>query len=61
MDTMSFYEFRSEKAGVTFSRKTKSCHSQTCFNNVLRIYLNEKVNFVWNAVVTSGLVPLVAT
>ena len=30
---------------VIFSRKTKSHHSQTCFNNILRIYLNEKLNF----------------
>ena len=30
---------------VTFSRKTKSYHSQTCFNKTLRIYLNEKLNF----------------
>ena len=30
---------------VTFSRKTKSYHLQTCFNNILRIYLNEKLNF----------------
>ena len=30
---------------VTFSRTTKSYHSQTCFNNILRIYLNEKLNF----------------
>ena len=30
---------------VTFSRKTKSYHSQTCFNNILRICLNEKLNF----------------
>ena len=30
---------------VTFSRKTKSYHSQTCFNNILRIHLNEKLNF----------------
>ena len=50
MNTMSFYEFTSEKKQaqaleVTFSRKTKSYHSQTCFNNILRIYLNEKLNF----------------
>ena len=32
---------------VTFSRKTKSYHSQTCFNNILRIYLNEKLNFYY--------------
>ena len=30
---------------VTFSRTTKSYHSQTCFNNILRTYLNEKLNF----------------
>ena len=30
---------------VTLSRKTKSCHSQTYFNNILRIYQNEKLNF----------------
>ena len=30
---------------VIFSRKTKSYHSQTYFNNILRIYLNEKLNF----------------
>ena len=29
---------------VTFSRKTKSHHSQTYFNDILRIYLNEKLN-----------------
>ena len=48
MNTMSFYDFRPEQAQaleVTFSRKTKSYHSQTCFNNILRIYLNEKLNF----------------
>ena len=30
---------------VTFSGKTKSYHSQTCFSNILRTYLNEKLNF----------------
>ena len=30
---------------VTFSRKTKLYNSQTCFNNMLRIYLNQKLNF----------------
>ena len=29
---------------VTFLRKTKSYHSQIYFNNILRIYLNEKLN-----------------
>ena len=30
---------------VKILRTTESFHSQTCFNNVLRIYLNEKLNF----------------
>ena len=30
---------------VTFSRKTKSYHSHTFFKIILRIYLNEKLNF----------------
>ena len=49
MNSMSFYELRSEQQAqaleVTFSRKTKSYHSQTCFNNILTIYLDEKLNF----------------
>ena len=47
MNTMSFYELNKQAQAleVTFSRKTKSYHSQTCFNNTLRIYLNEKLNF----------------
>ena len=52
---MSFYEFRSEKSSgqaleVTFSRKTKSYNSQTFFNNILRIYLNEKFNFYYHII-----------
>ena len=30
---------------VTTLRKIKSYYSQTYFNNILRIYLNEKLNF----------------
>ena len=30
---------------ATFSTKTKSYHSQTYFNIILRIYLNAKLNF----------------
>ena len=50
MNTMSFYEYsdlnkQAQALEVTFSGKTKSYHSQTCFNNILRIYLNEKLNF----------------
>ena len=32
---------QSQALEVTFSRKTKSYQSQTCLNNILRIYLNE--------------------
>ena len=39
---------------VTFSRKTKSYHSQTCFNNILRIYLNEKLNFYHHILVRNA-------
>ena len=30
---------------VTFSRAAKSYHSQTCFNNILRNYQYQKLNF----------------
>ena len=30
---------------VAFSRKTNLYHSQTCFNKILRVYLNKKLNF----------------
>ena len=30
---------------VTFSTKTKSSHSQTYFNKMLKTFLNEKLNF----------------
>ena len=33
---------QAEALGVKFSRETKSYYSQTCFNNILRIYLKEK-------------------
>ena len=39
---------------VTFLRATKSYHSQTCFNNVLRIYLNEKLNFYRHILMTDA-------
>ena len=49
MNTMSFMNSDLNKQAqaleVTFSWKTKSYHSQTCFNNILKIYLNEKLNF----------------
>ena len=39
---------------VTFSKTTKSYHSQTCFNNILRIYLNEKLNFYHHILVINA-------
>ena len=50
MNTMPFYEFRSKQTGsgsrsYIFKEKTKPYHSQTCFNNILRIYLNQNLNF----------------
>ena len=36
---------QSQAPQVTFSGKTKSYHSQTYFNKILRVYLNEKLNF----------------
>ena len=59
MNTMSFYEFRSEQTGsgsrsYIFKEKTKPYHSQTCFNNILRIYLNEKLNFYHHILVRNA-------
>ena len=49
MNTMSFINSDLNKQAqaleVKFSRTTKSYHSQTCFKNISRIYLNEKLNF----------------
>ena len=50
MNNMSFYEYsdlnkQAQALEVTFSGKTKSSHSQTCLNKILRIFLNEKLNF----------------
>ena len=47
MTIMSFNsDLNKQDLEVTFSRRvTKSYQSQTCFNNILGIYLNEKLNF----------------
>ena len=55
MITMSFYEYsdlkkQAQAVEVTFSGKTNSHHSQTCFNNILIIYLNEKLNFYYHVI-----------
>ena len=39
---------------VQILRTTKSYHSQTCFNNILRTYLNEKLNFYYHILVRNA-------
>ena len=50
MNPMSFYEFSSEETdsgsrSYIFKEKTQPYHAQTGFNNILRTYLNQKLNF----------------
>ena len=59
MNTMSFYEFRSEETdsgsrSYIFKEKTKPYHSQTCFNNMSRTYLNQKLNFYHHIIERNG-------
>ena len=42
--TLCHFMKQAQALEVIFSRKTKSYHSQTCFNNILKIYLNEELN-----------------
>ena len=55
MNTLSFINSDLNKQAqaleVTFSRTTKSYHSQTCFNNILRICQNDKFNFYHHVLV----------
>ena len=48
MSTISFINSdlntQAQALEVTFSSSTNSYHSQTRLNNILRIYLNEKLN-----------------
>ena len=39
---------------IKISRATKSYHSQTCFDNVLRIYLNKKLDFYHHILVRNA-------
>ena len=52
MDTMSFINSdlnkNTQAPEVKYSRTKKSYHSQTCFNNILRIYVNKKLNFYYH-------------
>ena len=58
MNTMLFINSDLNKQGqaleIKISRATKSYHSQTCFNNVLRIYLNEKLDFYHHILVRNA-------
>ena len=52
MDTMSFINSdlnkHTQAVEVKYSRTTKSYNSQTSFNNILRIYVNKKLNFYYH-------------
>ena len=58
MNTMLFINSdlnkQSQALKVKISRTTKSYHSQTCFCNILRIYLNEKLNFYHHILVRNA-------
>ena len=60
MNTMLFINSDLNKQAqaqeVTFSGTTKSYHSQTCFKNILRIYLNEKLDFYHHILVRNAQV-----
>ena len=43
---------------VTFSSKTKSYHLQTCFNNILRIYLTGKLDFYHDIIERNALMQI---
>ena len=57
MNTMLFInsdlnkQSQAQTLEVKISKTTKSYHSQTCFHNILRIYLNEKLNFYHHTLV----------
>ena len=58
MDTMPFINVdlnkKAQALEVTFSRTTRSYYSQTFFNHILRIYLNEKLNFYHHTLVRNA-------
>ena len=58
MNTMSFMNSDLNKQAqaleVTFLKTAKSYHSQTGFNNILRIYMNEKLNFYHHIIETNA-------
>ena len=41
----SYLNKHAQALKVTSLRTTKSYYSQNCLNNILRIYLNERLNF----------------
>ena len=58
MNTMLFINSdlnkQAQALDVETSRTTKSHHSQNCFNNILRIYMNEKLNFYHHILVRNA-------
>ena len=58
MNTMLFVNSNLNKKAraleVEISKTRKSYLSQTCFNNILRIYLNEELNFCHNILVKNA-------
>ena len=58
MNTISFINSDLNKQAqapeVTISRTTKAYHSQTCFNNISRIYVNKKLNFYHHILVRNA-------
>ena len=58
MNTMLFINSdlnkQAQNLEVKISGTTKSHHSQTCFNNILRIYVNEKLNFYHHILVINA-------
>ena len=58
MNTMLFINSdlnkQSQALEVKISRKTKTYHLPTCFNKILRIHLNQKLNFYHHILVKNA-------
>ena len=58
MNTMSFINSdlnnQAQALELTFSRTAKSYYLATCFNNIFRIYLIDKLNFYNQILVTNA-------
>ena len=56
MNTISFCEFRSEQTGAGYIFKENKIIS--LFNNILPIYLNEKLNFYHPVIERNAQMPI---